>query len=193
MARAKSKRRFGFTLRQWQAMVFGSDRPGHLFAASMVAAGFVGVGIWLAWPWLVGVGYTVLFWEWFATPDVDMSERRSLGKGDVVWRFICLMWRPYGAITPHRSKFSHSLAIGLPCRLGYCVAVLWGLSWLGWSWPYDWAWGDAWALWNDYDAAGAILLFLSRWTQFLVGAAIADATHLMKDSYTVEQMIWGKK
>jgi len=157
------------TLRQWRAMVLGSDRPGHLTAAVVVGAGVVLVGLVLRSNWVVQVGVLVPCWEWACTPDVDIANRRSRGRGSLLWQLVCLVWWPYAKVVGHRSRLSHSLAFGLPCRLGYVGAIA---------------------------AVSTDLLSISvPWLDFVtlvwVGV-IGDATHLLKDNYSLEEVVWGQ-
>jgi uncharacterized metal-binding protein len=191
---SKRKRRFRVKLptwKQWQAMIFGSDRPGHLFAITVTGGALIVAGAFLG-PWLSGVGTLAILWEWACTPDVDYAENRSLKKGNPLWQLICLAWLPYGELVRHRSKLSHSLAFGLPCRFAYVVLLLWVLAWCGFTGPYDWAWGEVWGLWEHQSGAEALALFIDRWSMMLIGAALGDTVHLLKDDYNLIEVIWGK-
>jgi len=196
----KQKQRFRFkspTWKQWEAMIFGSDRPGHLFAIGVTGGLLMIAGAFLG-PWLSGVGALAIAWEWACTPDVDVSEQRSLDKawreGGPLWFIICVVWRPYGYVVGHRSKLSHSLAMGLPCRFAYVVVLLlWALAGVGFTGPYDWVWGEIAAAWSGQGSGPAIALFLDRWSMALAAAVLGDTVHLLKDGYEIpDEVIWGK-
>jgi hypothetical protein len=169
--RSKRRRAKLPTLRQWRAMVLGSDRPGHLFAAAVTAIAMGVVAVLLRSPWVGQAGLVVVLWEWACTPDVDLANQRNRRRGSVLWRLLCWLWLPYAVLVGHRSRFSHSLALGLPCRLAYVGIVPLALVATG---RLSLAW------------AGEHLVVL------LTGAAIADTVHLLKDGYSLEQILWGQ-
>jgi uncharacterized metal-binding protein len=122
---------------------------------------------------------------------------------------------PYGWAVPHRSKFSHSLTIGLPCRFLYALLVVSVL----WPSVFDWAISAslqqlvngeaiAWLLsapaQSPLDAFWAILKGLvllpgdlwqfavslgDRFLVLLVGAIVGDVVHLLKDGYSLKEML----
>lgn len=170
------------TLKQWGAMLLGSDRPGHLFAAMVTGAVVTGCGVALLpvtlaagvpglSAWIMQVGGLVVAWEWACTPDVDVADKRNRLKGSVLWGAICCLWYPYAKVIGHRNKLSHSLAYGLPCRLGYfCILPIAGV--VGGLIPFS-------AI-----AAHSVTV--------VVAAAIGDTVHMFKDDYSWEEMKWGK-
>ena len=159
------------TQRQWRAMLMGSDRPGHLTAAVITGAGVVLVGLLLRSQWLVQVGILVPCWEWACTPDVDIANRRSRGRGSPLWQLVCLLWWPYAKVVGHRSRFSHSLALGLPCRLGYVGVVAIAAVSLGLL---------------------PISAVTSGFVTMLWVGVIGDTVHMLKDNYTLEEVVWGQ-
>ena len=130
--------------------LLGSDRPGHLFAATVTGIFLIVTGFIVGWPALMGIGAICIVWEWSCTPDVDYANRRKpLAKvrkalrkrcsrrkrgsrlikllqivSALLWTLICWLWWPYGWMVSHRNKYSHSLAYGLPCRLLYAVTAV---------------------------------------------------------------------
>ncbi|MEM9149886.1 MAG: DUF2227 family putative metal-binding protein [Cyanobacteria bacterium P01_F01_bin.3] len=153
--------------------LLGSDRPGHLFAAFMVGIWLIAVGLLLPLYWLASVGVVVIFWEWACTADVDFANnRKPLTKlrnamrkrgspciklmricGGLMWCLICWAWMPYGHMVKHRSKYSHSLAYGLPCRFVYTLLPLLFLAWLLQPAFFQWLISDAVLLITSGDAA----------------------------------------
>lgn len=152
-------------------MLWGSDRPGHLTAAIVVGAVVILAGLLLRSQWLVEVGILVPCWEWACTPDVDIANRRSMGRGSPLWQLVCIIWWPYAKVVGHRSKLSHSLAFGLPCRLGYVGVVAIALVAMG---------------------VLPISEISNEIVTLLVVGAIGDTTHMLKDNYTLEEIVWGQ-
>ena len=46
----------------WEAMICGSNRPGHMFAACVVSGIVVLLGVHFDRPWLIYCGLTVAVW-----------------------------------------------------------------------------------------------------------------------------------
>ncbi|PZV05772.1 MAG: hypothetical protein DCF32_10680 [Leptolyngbya sp.] len=180
------------TLKQCQKMLMGSDRPGHLFAAVVAGATVATIGALILSPWLATIGAIVPIWEWAATPDVDVADQRSRSKGSILWRAICCLWFPYGKLVGHRSRLSHSLAFGLPCRVCYVFLVAAIAAQLGISAPWSFLMGGAGQLWADGYPMLAVAAVLSQWATLLLAGAIADTVHMLKDNYTPEEVVWGK-
>lgn len=69
------------------------------------------------------------------TPDLDVDTgsvsddwaRSVVGRGPAL--FWWLIWRPYSALIPHRSPFSHFPILGTVLRLGYLSLVVWVIAW----------------------------------------------------------------
>lgn len=159
----------------WKDYLFGSSRPGHLFASGCVGLGVCVYGIATGSPWWAMVGAVVPLWEWACTPDVDLAENRNRSRGSFFWRLVCSFWYPYGELTPHRSRFSHSLLIGTPLRLLYTMIPIILLA----------------ALHEPtLEAVGNHLDVLAT------AAIIGDTTHLLRDDYLRKYglggMLWGR-
>lgn len=187
------RKRKGFiklpTSKQWDKMLFGSDRPGHLFAAFMVGVLVITAGYYVGRPWLWRLGLGVWLWEWACTPDVDDAWRRK--PDSIHWALICLLWIPYSWAVPHRNKFSHSLIFGTTCRLLYVVLALALLS-LVWREPFQFAVGDAWQLSRASGIPTAIALLWGRWSNIVAIAVVGDITHMLKDGYGPLWILFGK-
>jgi hypothetical protein len=218
--------------------LMGSDRPGHLAAIVGVGGLVIITGTVIGSPWLMGVGGLAILWEWACTPDVDLVENRKPLKKlamrckkrgsfivrlwrvvtGLLWCLICWLWWPYGYLVSHRSKFSHSLTVGLPCRLLYVLCVLWLL----WPQAFDWAIADSiqlllsseaamwlragfvhlwsmpleatWAILKGFTLLpGDVWQFVAslgdRVFMLLVAAALGDFVHLSKGNYSLKEMI----
>lgn len=163
----------------WEAMLYGSNRPGHMFAAWLMSGTVVLIGAHSDNPWLVRCGLTIAAWEWLCTPDVDYAALRK--PDSPFWWIICTFWLPYSWAVPHRSRFSHSLLYGLPCRFLYVVSLPLMLWWMG---SVMLAGESPHINWAAFDPR--------RYTWLLAGAALADMIHLAKDGYSLAEMIEGK-
>ena len=162
----------------WEEMLHGSNRPGHMFAAWVVGGFVFFLGIYFNDLWLIRCGFTVAVWEWLCTPDVDYAARRR--PNGWFWRIICAFWLPYSWMVPHRSRFSHSLLYGLPCRVLYIVC-----------WPIL-LWIVLVTLGGENPDINWIAFDPRRYTWLLAGAALADIVHLAKDGYGLVEMLAGK-
>jgi len=180
------------TWRQAKAMLFGSDRPGHLFAAVVAGSAIAVAGAITMDSWLVQVGLLVPAWEWACTPDVDLANQRNRRRGSIFWRLICWLWWPYGVAVGHRSKLSHSLMFGLPCRLAYVAAAIALIGYLGIVGPWEFLVGDVAQLWNHGHIQAAIAHLAGRLSMVLLAATIGDTVHMVKDNYSIQEIIWGK-
>ena len=145
-----------------------SDRPGHLFAAGIVGAVIAVYNLPL--------GASVLFWEWFATPDMDITTRRP--RRLVGWLWVTF-WRPWSVCVSHRSMFSHSLLFGTPCRLAYVLAAPAFLLMFPHS-IFHW-------IWEGHQ--GLVFRVLET---VVMGAVIADTVHLFKDGYGFIKLFIGE-
>lgn len=159
---------------RWVTLM-GSDRPGHLFANAIAAI--------ITAPFAPKVAVAVLAWEWFASPDMDLTEnRRPKGVLEKLWVWF---WLPYGKLVAHRSRFSHSLLLGTTCRLAYVVA--WGAI-SAYLLGYDIDWQpllDAlWLVWLALQNLGRVIFdSIQNWLFILYSGWISDGTHLLKDNY----------
>lgn len=218
--------------------LMGSDRPGHLFAIAITGTLITASGIVATSSWLVSVGLGAIAWEWACTPDVDLVENRKplnklrnvlrkRGSGfiklmrlitGVMWCLVCWAWLPYGWLVGHRSKFSHSLTLGLPCRFCYAVLVSLALC----PWLIDWAIANAldnlvasesfawiqaginhftnspteatWAILKGLtgfpaDLWESVKMMGDRFSVLVVSAIVGDTVHLFKDGYSLRKMI----
>ena len=197
--------------------LLGSDRPGHLFAATVTGLGILAIAYVIGSPWLAGVGLVTIGWEWLATPDVDYAEkRRPLTKicnvlqkkrthpfikllqftSALIWAMICWCWQPYGWLVPHRSKYSHSLTVGLPCRLLYVIAIAWVVCWLWFPAGLDWMMGDAIAVVSGSEAGAWLKLAMhsgftlnALWAGLkgllVLAAALLDVALTLGDRWSV--------
>lgn len=162
MTKASKRKRFQFSL--------DSNRDGHMTAVCIVGGMLFFCAASVGIQWLMWSGPVAIFWEWFATPDVDYASKRS--PHSLEWAIVCTLWLPFSWAVSHRSILSHSLLLGLPIRLLYVflLAVL----------PLD------------HFNPGLIAWLWQHWLPILGGCAIADTTHLLKDGYWPAEIIFGK-
>ena len=166
----------------WDEMLLGSNRPGHMFAAGITGAVFLLLGAHCNNDWLVKCGCVVVAWEWACTPDVDYASRRKPDPStEFFWTLVCLLWRPYSWLVPHRSRWSHSLLFGLPLRFVYATSLPLGLGIL-----------LATVIQGEPPAIALSALPLQDYSWLLAGAAIADVVHLAKDGYSIVEMLEGR-
>lgn len=149
-----------------------SNRDGHMTAAVVVGAAVSGIGLYLTQDWLAYAGLVTIGWEWMATPDVDYASKRKAKT--LEWFIVSTFWLPFSWSVSHRSFLSHSILFGLPTRLAY-VFVL-GVMPLHYGLGID----------------GLIPGIVEHWQPILVGCAIADAVHLLKDNYHPVNLLFGK-
>ena len=145
-----------------------SNRSGHLFAAGVVGAVIAAYNLPL--------GASVLLWEWFATPDMDINTRRPKRLAGWLW---VTFWRPWTRRVPHRSRLSHSLLFGTTCRLAYVLAVPALLLLFPHS-IFNW-------IWEGHQ--GLVLRVLET---IVMGAVISDTVHLFKDGYGLVELFIGE-
>ena len=173
---AFTRRHHPNTTRTRSDTILGSNRKGHLFAASVGAIVVTGVGIVNRNTDLAMIGGGIIAWEWACTCDVDIAWKRK-PKG-LVWTLICCAWTPYSWVVPHRSEFSHSLLIGTPLRMLYVVAIasLFGLLF-----------GQ-----SLNEIIEAAILHWPLVLRLLGSAILADTIHLWKDDYSASELFMGK-
>lgn len=157
-----------------------SDRCGHLPAAIITGGIMIVTAVTLGMPLLFKAGVFCGLWEWLATSDVDLVKQRKLIKASP-WTLVNLFWFPYSLLIPrHRHPLSHSLLLGLPCRLLYALIVVNAIVWfitgtlLTPPDPSNW-FNVAW-----------------QWKAALLGFAVADVIHLSKDGYGLVEMAIGR-
>ncbi|MEL7313561.1 MAG: DUF2227 family putative metal-binding protein [Cyanobacteria bacterium J06559_3] len=166
----------------WEAMLRGSNRPGHMFAAGAACTVFLLLGNHFINGWLIKCGLTIFAWEWSCTPDVDCAaQRKPNPKTEFFWTLVCLVWRPYSWLVPHRSRWSHSLLFGLPLRFLYITSIPLGLGTVLFT-----------ATQGESPAIALSFVSLQDFTWLFAGAAIADVVHLAKDGYSIVEMLEGK-
>lgn len=151
-----------------------SGRPEHLTANALACTAILIIAQREGTP-LIGMvcAAACALVEIMATPDVDLAENRKKQRREHwLWEWYRVSyWGPFGLRVAHRSRWSHSLALGLPLRLIYGfwwaavpVVMLWQQGVI--SWEEVWFWGQVVA----------------------IGAAASDATHYAMD--TINPVRW---
>ena len=155
--------------------IWDSNKRGHRFAAALVGVGIATCGIATQNYYLVATGLTIPVYERFCTPDMDHNSRHS----NTLW---LKYWAPFKWMTPHRSRWSHSLLLGTPLRFAYA------------AFPFAIALG----FWVALDpVVGAILAANPwAWAQLFswipLAAIISDTVHLLKDGFGPIELFFGK-
>lgn len=156
--------------------LFSSNRPGHVFAAIAVGTLLTTVAISQRNHGLLVTAATIPIWELIATPDVDI-DTRSPRRGPWYRRLWVLWWKPYAKMVSHRSRWSHSLLLGLPARF-FCGPLIFLVL------PV--------LLLPGPQRALLISFYVAYWPWVLRGCLISDALHLLKDGYGLREIIFGK-
>lgn len=147
------------------ARFLDSNRTGHMTAAIVTGVSLIAIALHYQSPQILTAAITVPTWELIATMDMDHASRRI--SGSLLRRAWVGYWYVYQQLVGHRSRFSHSLLIGNPCRWAY-VLTPWILVWVLHS-----------------GASLEALQKLPTDTLFWVwmGSLAADVVHLLKDGY----------
>ena len=142
-----------------------SNRTGHMTAAIATGIFLTAIALRYQSPQILTIAITVPAWELVATMDMDHNSRRI--SGSWLRRVWVSYWYAYQQLVGHRSRFSHSLLIGNPCRWFYVLA----------PWVLIWALHSGTSL--------ETLQKLPTDTLFVVwmGSLVADTVHLVKDGY----------
>ena len=156
--------------------LLNSNRTGHIAAATALGVVVLLAAVATGHEQLVVTSVAIPVWELIATPDMDVNSR-SARRGPWYRRLWVLWWKPYALAVGHRSRWSHSLVFGLPMRIvfGPLLFLLLPLAFEGpWTEP--------------------VALFYSQWWPWvLLGCAGADTLHMVKDGYTLGEVVFGKK
>lgn len=69
----------------------------------------------------VMIGYVLAYLAgtFLVTPDLDLHGSKPKKR----WGLLRILWRPYAALVPHRSSFSHGWLIGPATRLAYLALL----------------------------------------------------------------------
>lgn len=173
-------------VRRW---VGGTNRDSHLKLNFWITAILMGYAITQSRSmggngdtlWWLGVAITCRVTELLMSPDVDQANTWGSRRGSIPYR---LWWSIFGSFTPHRSRFSHSLLFGLPCRLMWALMpvflMICGAYSLG-------------LLSNGQIQSFLFLVELNNiHMMILAGAIISDFFHLVLDDYGLLEIIFGK-
>ena len=142
-----------------------SNRTGHITAAIATGTFLTAIALHYQSPKMLTAAITVPTWELMATMDMDHDSRPV--SGSLLRRVWVGYWYVYQQLVGHRSRFSHSLLIGNPCRWAYVLAP-WILVWVIHS-------GVS---FEELQKLPTDTLF---WVW--VGSLVADTVHLAKDGY----------
>jgi uncharacterized metal-binding protein len=131
--------------------------------------------------WWIGVAIVCRMTEVFISPDVDQANLWGAKRGNIIYR---IWWSLFGALTPHRSKMSHSLLLGLPCRLTWAFVPFFFIAYGA----YEIGWLDS----NQIQDAFFLVKENNWYSMVLLGAFISDFFHLVLDDYGLVEIIFGK-
>jgi len=173
-------------IRRW---VGGTNRDSHLKLNFWITVTLIGYAVTQSKAlggngdalWWLGVAITCRSTELLISPDVDQANSWGAKRGFIFYR---IWWSLFGSFTPHRSRFSHSLLFGLPCRLMWALMPIFLIAFGALQFEL---------LSSDQIQDFLFLIELNNvHMMILVGAIISDFFHLVLDDYGLLEIIFGK-